>query len=301
MKKVFKWIGIVLGSLVGLILVLAAVFFLLGNSRLNKTYNFPADNIAVPTDAESIARGEHLTKMLCSGCHGADLSGVSNWFPPGPFGSMDSPNLTSGNGGVGQEYISDEEYVLAIRHGVDPEGKPIFMPAVVGFSFMSDEDLGAIIAYLKTVPPVDQERNGRNFSALAKIMMGAGLFGKLPVEAVSHTANVTAPVAGATVEYGQYLVAIGDCISCHGADLAGGPFPDPSISILAPNLTPGGELAKWSEQEFIAAMRTGIVPGGKAMDPNYMPWKEIGLASDDELKAMLMYLRSLPKLEQVTE
>ncbi len=301
MKKVFKWIGIVLGSLVGLILVLVAVFFLLGNSRLNKTYNFPPDNIAIPTDAESIARGEHMTRMLCSGCHGADLSGFADWFPPGPFGSMDAPNLTSGKGGIGQEYTSDEEYVFAMRHGVDPEGKPIFMPAVVGFSFMSDEDLGAIIAYLKTAPPVDQERNGRNFSALAKILFGAGLFGELPVEVVSHTAHVTAPAAGATVEYGQYLVTIGDCSSCHAKNLAGGPFPDPSVSILAPNLTPGGELAEWSDKEFIAAMRTGIVPGGKAMDPKYMPWKDFGLASDDELKAMFMYLQSLPKLEQATE
>ncbi len=300
MKKIFKWIGIVLGSLVGLILVLAAVFFLVGNSRLNKTYNFPPDNIVIPTDADSIARGEHLTKMLCSGCHGADLSGVANWFPPGPFGSMDAPNLTSGQGGIGDEFTSDEDYVLSIRHGVDPEGKAIYMPAVVGFSFMSDEDLGAIIAYLKTVPPVDQERNGRNFSVLTKIILGAGMFGELPVETVSHNAHVTAPAAGATVEYGQYLVAIGDCISCHGADMAGGPFPDPSVSILAPNLTPGGELAEWSDKAFIAAMKTGIVPGGEAMDPNYMPWKEIGLASDDELRAIFMYLQSLPKLETMT-
>lgn len=301
MKKVFKWIGIVFGSLVGLILALMAVFFLLGNSRLNKTYNFPPDNIAIPTDAESLARGEHLTKMLCSGCHGADLSGVADWFPPGPFGSMDAPNLTSGKGGIGDEFTSDEDYVLAIRHGVDPEGKPIFMPAVVGFSFMGDEDLGAIIAYLKTALPVDNQTSGQNFSALGKILIGAGLFGKLPVEEVSHAAHVTAPAAGVTVEYGQYLVTIGDCKSCHGAEFAGGPFPDPSVSILAPNLTPGGELAEWSEKGFIAAMQTGIEPDGKAMDPNYMPWKEIGLASDDELKAMLMYLRSLPKLEQVTE
>jgi mono/diheme cytochrome c family protein len=299
MKKIFKWIGIVLGSLVGLILVLAAVFYFIGNSRLNQTYDFPPDDITVPTDAASLARGEHWTKMHCTGCHGADLGGVTNWFPPGPFGSMDSANLTSGNGGIGQEYTSDEEYVLAIRHGVGPEGKPIYMPAVVALSSMSDEDLGALIAYLKTVPPVDRQTAGQKFSALGKILIGAGLFGKLPVEQVSHTAHITAPEQGVTVEYGQYLVNTGGCKDCHGEQLSGGPHPDPTVKIISPNLTPGGELVAWTDRDFIAAMRTGVTLSGHAMNPEYMPWKEIGLATNDELKAMFIYLQSLPKLEQV--
>ncbi len=301
MKKVFKWIGVVLGSLVGLLLVLSVAFFFIGNARLNKTYNFPLSGIVVPTDSASVALGEHLAKMLCAGCHGADLGGVIDWFPPGPFGSLDAANLTSGSGGIGQEFKADEDYVNAIRNGIDPEGKPIYMPAVTAFQYLSDEDLGAIIAYLKTVPPVDRQTNGQHFSALGKILIGAGAFGNLPVEDVNHAANVTAPAAGATVEYGQYLVAIGDCKSCHGQQLAGGPFPDPSVKVLSPNLTPGGELIAWSEQDFITAMRTGVTLSGHEMNPKYMPWKEIGLASDDELKAIFMYLQSLPKLPQAAE
>ena len=301
MKKVLKWIGIVLGSLVGLLLVLAVVFYFMGNARLNKTYSFPSSGIAVPTDAESLARGEHLTKMLCTGCHGTDLGGVIGWFPSGSFGSLDSANLTSGDDGIGQEFKTDDDYVNAIRNGIDPEGKPIYMPAVTAFQSMSDEDLGAIIAYLKTVSPVDRQTSGQNFSALGKILIGAGMFGNLPVEDASHEAHVTAPAAGATVEYGQYLVAIGDCRSCHGKELAGGPFPHPSVKNLLPNLTPGGELAAWSAEDFIAAMRTGVTPEKRPLIAQYMPWKEIGLASDDELRAMFMYLQSLPKLEQATK
>ncbi len=301
MKKIFKWIGIVLGSLVGLIIVLMVVFYFIGNSRLNKTYSFPPSGIVVPTDAESLARGEHLTKMLCSGCHSADLGGVVGWFPSGPFGSLDSANLTPGNGGIGQEFKTDDDYVNAIRNGIDPDGKPIYMPAVVAFQYMSDEDLGAIIAYLKTAPPVDRQTNGQHFSALAKVLIGAGAFGKLPVEDASHKAHVTAPAAGVTVEYGQYLVAIGDCRSCHGKELAGGPFPDPSVKILSPNLTPGGELAAWSEQDFITAMRTGVTPGGHELNPDYMPWKDLNMGTDDELMAIWLYLQSLPALEQTTQ
>ena len=301
MKKVFKWIGIVLGSLVGLILVLIAAFYILGSSRLNKTYTFPSDHVVVPNDADSIARGEHLTAMFCTGCHGEDLGGTENWFTDEALGRVDAPNLTSGQGGEGAEFESDEDWVRVLRHGVDPEGKPIFMPAVVGYAHLSNDDLGAIIAYLKTLPAVDHETEERNFTTLAKILVGAGQLGKLPVEAVSHNPNPPAPAAGATVEYGQYLVNVGDCSSCHGNELAGGPHPDPSVTILAPNLTPGGELVEWTEQDFLSFMRTGIEPDGEQMGTEYMPWKEIGLASDDELKAIFMYLQSLPKKEQATK
>ena len=103
MKKVFKWIGIVLGSLVGLILVAALTLFLMGNARLNKTYDFPATNLEIPTDAENLAYGKYRVETMCAGCHGPDLSGLENWFDGGPLGTIDSANLTSGEGGIGDE------------------------------------------------------------------------------------------------------------------------------------------------------------------------------------------------------
>ncbi len=196
MKKVFKWIGFVLGSLIGLFLLAALVLFLSGNARLNKTYDFPLSDITLPTDEASLEFGQHRAEVLCAGCHGADLSGVDNWFSAGPLGTIDSANLTSGEGGFGREATSVEDYVRAIRHGIDPEGKPLFMPAVVSTAFLSDEDLAAIIAYVKSVPPVDHVTHGENFTPLAKIMLAAGMLGKLPVESVSHATQVTAPEKG---------------------------------------------------------------------------------------------------------
>ena len=64
-----------------------------------------------------------------------------------------------------------------------------------------------------------------------------------------------------------------------------------------PNLTTGGEVAFWSEEEFIATMRTGVTPGGHQLN-EYMPWKYFGQMTDDELKAVWLYLQSLPALEQ---
>lgn len=176
MKKISKWVGIVLGSLVGLLLLTGVVLYFIGDARLNKTYDFPPSNIVLPTDEASIEYGKHRVESLCQGCHGADLSGVDNWFNAPPIGTIDSANLTSGEGGIGDEFTT-EDYVRAIRHGIDREGKPIFMPAVLSTAHLSDEDLGAIIAYLKTIPPVDHQTKERYFTPLARILLTAGILG----------------------------------------------------------------------------------------------------------------------------
>jgi cytochrome c5 len=300
LKNIFKWIGIVLGSLIGLLLVTGAVMYFIGNARLNKTYDFPPSNITIPTDAASIEYGKHRVETLCERCHGKDLSGIEKWFEVSPFGTIDSANLTGGEGGVGQEFTSDEDYVRAIRHGIDPNGKQIFMPAVVSTAHLSDQDLGSIIAYLKTVPPVDHKTNGINFTPLAKILLAAGVLPQFPAEEVSHEPHVTAPERGVTVEYGEYLVNINDCRACHGSNLNGGPFPDPIITLITPNLTPGGELGFWTEEQFTNTIRTGITPSGHQLS-DHMPWKEYRLFYDDEFKAIWLYLQSLPKLPQYTE
>ena len=298
--KVVKWLGIVLGSLVGLILVLAVGLYFVGESRLNKIYDIPPSNIIVPTDAASIETGRHRAEVLCQGCHGPDLGGIEGWFSAPQLGNIDSANLTSGEGGVGADFTT-EDFVRAIRHGIDREGKPIFMTAVTSTAHLSDDDLGAIIAYLKTVPPVDRTMKERYFTPLSKILFAAGMLGKMPAETVSHEARVAAPERGVTADYGKYLVTTHDCPICHSPDLNGGPFPDPTIKKVSPNLTPGGELAFWSEEDFIAAMRTGKTPSGYQLDPEFMPWNFYTRFHDEELKAIWLYLQSLPKLAQYTE
>lgn len=300
MIRILKWLGVVLGSLIGLLLVAGTVLYLIGNARMNKSYSFEPSNLTLPTDAESIAYGKHRAETLCQGCHGEDMGGIVTFFDGGPLGTMDSANLTSGDGGVGKTYTT-EDYVRAIRHGINREGKSIFMPAVVSTAYLSDEDLAAIIAYIQTLPPVDRKTNGKQFKPLAKILYALGVLGKMPVETVSHDIHVTAPDRGVTVEYGEYMVNTHDCRICHSASLNGGPHADPTIDRISPNLTPGGELAFWGEEDFINAIRKGITPSGHELDPALMPWKDYAFMTDDELKAIWLYLQTLPKLPQYTE
>jgi len=67
--------------------------------------------------------------------------------------------------------------------------------------------------------------------------------------------------------------------------------------VPSPNLTPGGELASWSEVDFFTAIRTGVTPSGHKLSEE-MPWQNFGQMTDDELKAVWLYLQSLPALPQ---
>ena len=120
----------------------------------------------------------------------------------------------------------------------------------------------------------------------------------LPAEEIDHTAprHIT-PEAGVTVEYGRYLAIT--CTGCHGSGFSGGPIPlAPPEFPPALNLTPGGELQGWTEGMFINTMRTGVTPSGHQLKNEYMPWMYFGQMTDEELKALFLFLRSLPATEQ---
>ncbi|MFQ5860486.1 MAG: c-type cytochrome, partial [Dehalococcoidia bacterium] len=157
MKRVLKWTGIGLAGLLGIVVVAAVVLYFLGGSRLNRSHDIQVENIAIPTDETAIARGRHLaeTVTVCQGCHGDNLGG-DVLFEESGIASVYASNLTSGRGGIGATY-SDADYVRAIRHGVNQEGRGLMIMHSDVFHNLSEEDLGAVIAYVKSVPPVDNE------------------------------------------------------------------------------------------------------------------------------------------------
>jgi mono/diheme cytochrome c family protein len=297
MKTILKWIGIVLGSLIGLVLVAAAVLYFKGNAMVNRTHSITPETISIPTDAASVERGKHFVKAICEDCHAADLSG--QLLLDAPFATIYSANLTPGKGGAGAEF-TDADWVRAIRHGVDNEGRGlIVMPAQVFWNF-NDQDLGEIIAYLKTLPPVDKEHPDPQANALGRIMIGAGMFGPaiVPANVIAHDQRPAVVPVGVDAAYGEYLVSVTGCHDCHGPALAGGKSTKPG-AINAPNLTPGGELRAWTDAQFINTIRTGVAPSGHALNPDEMPWQHFNSYSDDELKAIFLYLQSLPNTATV--
>lgn len=294
-KKALKWIGIVLAGLAGLLAVALVVLYLLGTNRLNKKYQISVESVPLTSDAASVQRGEHLaTIFMCSDCHTANMGGQVFYTVPGML-TIPTPNLTAGSGGIGASF-NDQDWVRAIRHGVSPDGQALFIMPSEAFHEMSDQDLGAVIAYIKSLPPVDNLMPGRRIEIMGRVMMGLGMFPPFAADQIDHAGPpLAAPQPGVTVEYGRYLTRI--CTGCHGADLNGAPFGPPGQEVPTPNLTPGGELGSWAEQDFVTTLRSGLTPGGHKLSDE-MPWKYFGQMTDDELKAVWMYLHSLPALKQ---
>jgi len=299
MKKFLKWFGLILVGLLVLITVIVFVLVRKAETMTTVVFDIAVTPVQIPEDAEAIATGEHWVKANCIGCHGTDLSG--GVFFEMPFAYMDASNLTSGKGGVGAVY-TDEDWVRAIRHGVNPAKRSLFIMPANYYWHLSDEDLGEIVAYLKSLPPVDKIVREPHFNLLGKAMAGAGIFGAQFVVAnnIRHDERPPAPVVGVTAEYGRYLLTATGCQDCHGQDLAGSKSSDPA-AMAAPNLTPGGNMQTWQVADFIEAIRTGTTPDGYQLDPMQMPWEHYGYYSDDELSAMFVYLQSLPALDTVVK
>ncbi len=292
MRKVFKWIGIILGVVLGLGILAISYIYIMTGARLNKTYNVQVASVEIPVEVPAIERGyPQVLLSFCRDCHGQNFAGQVMEDDP-MTARLVAPNLTSGKGGIGAVF-TPEDWVRAVRHGIDVDGTSlIVMPSEI-FNHLSDADLGYIIAYVRSQPPVDNELPKISIGPMGRLFVLQAPI--LAAELVDQDAPRPAePEPGITVEYGKYLTSI--CVVCHGEDYAGGEQVGAGL-----NITPGGDLANWTEADFFQAMRTGVRPDGKQLDQEMMPVRTTGLFTDDELKAIWLFMQSLPPLESKLE
>src|SRR5437764_7369307 len=149
MKRLLRWMGVGLASLVGALIVACTVVYMLSERMLRRTYDVPAVTLTVPTDAESIVEGQRLATVrgCFNGCHGKNAEGVVMFDQP-IIARVVAPDLTAA-----VRRYSDAELALIVRKGIRPDGHTLLiMPAEV-FGGMTDADLGRIIAFLKSLPP----------------------------------------------------------------------------------------------------------------------------------------------------
>ena len=251
MRRVLKWFGIVLGGLIGLLLVAAAVVWLLGGRVMNKRYNAPVVTaISIPTDSASLAEGERLAKIRgCPGCHEQDLAGTVLFEEPF-FGRFIGTNLTR----VVREY-TDTELIRAIRYGVKPNGRSVLgMPSSM-LNPLTDDDLGAIIGYVKSRPAVDRELPASRLELLGRFFLLRDA-SWMQADRIEMTADRSDPDPSDPASLGRYL-ALTSCTECHGTDLMG------DESIGSPSLV---IVAGYSEDQFSRLMRTGVPMDGRELD-----------------------------------
>jgi len=295
MKAILKWTSLLFGTLVGILILASLLFFALGQSRLKQTYTIPDESLVIPSDPGILNEGKRIFQYRgCEACHGEQLQGLVYLDNPA-IGQVITPNLTTGKGGIGSQR-TDEDLVRSIRHGVRPDGTPLlFMPSTE-FYYLNDKDLGSAIAYIRSVPPIDNEMPVSKLSVTGRMVMSITKeITFLPAELIPHEVprpNLVVP--GITPDYGEYLAL--SCKVCHGLTLSGGEIPGfPPEWPSAPNLTSGkgGRLPTWGEEGFIQILKTGQ-KHGRAINPDYMPWESYRHMTDDELRAVYAYLQSLP-------
>lgn len=284
-----KIVGKVLLGLVAVLGIAVGAIYALSTRALGKTYNVTPAPLTVAGDSATIARGEHLVEavVVCRDCHGEKLAGMA--MAMGPMGTFVAPNLTSGRGGVAG--AAEERWVRAVRHGVRTDGSPlIFMPSEA-YRYLSDADLGAILAYIRALPPVDTTLPATTVGPIGRLILARNPEQLVAAEVVDHgTARPAAVTPERTAAYGEYLANIAGCTSCHTATLKGGLQLGPPGTPPTADISGTGAIAQWTEEQFITTIRTGVRPDGRPINP-FMPWGGYRHMTDEELGAIFLFLR----------
>lgn len=303
---------IVLG--LGLLIVVGASSALVATElRWTRTFDAPYPEIAARTDAQTIARGKYLVfgAAACAYCHvpreqwtvldgGATPPLTGNHVFRLPFGEFYSPNLTPDEEtGIGRH--SDRTLARILRYGVRHDGRAAF--PLMSYHNLSDEDLIAVVSYLRSQPAVALRVPEHRLSRLGKALMAFAIEPVGPDSPPPH-----ASPAGPSVARGEYLAtAVSSCVECHTdrdarlGELVGPRFgggqrmdlaADPTKVAVPPNLTPDpttSPVGRWTEDAFLVRFRQGPLVEGTPM-----PWGAYARLTDDDMRSLYRYLRTLP-------
>lgn len=270
---------------------LAAVYGL-SALRLSRHYAVTVEPLPAPDGAGAQARGMHLLALAkCGECHGDDYGGRTMIDHP-MLGTLSGPNLTPGG-----RSRADAELVQAIRYGLRPDGRPLVgMPTAEHVHF-SDGELADIIAALRALPPIERETPPLTLGPVFRLLYLLDEIELVGVEKIDLQAGRPAAVPpGETRAYGEHLARTGGCYSCHGDALVGGVMAGaPPDYPPASNITPDPDvgIGRWSEADFVRALREGVRPDGSDIDPA-MPWRYTQQMTDAELRALWMHLQAVP-------
>ena len=289
-------IGKILGGILVVCLMILATIFVFSTQAINQHVAYTDASPPTLKDSAALVRGQHLSRAIskCVECHGNDLGGQVV-FDAMPMARVVAPNLTSGRGGIANDR-TDDDYLRAIRHGIGLGGRALVLMPAKNYWHMGDADVGSLIGYLRSVPPVDRELPATAFGLVGRVLLVKGdLTPMFEAKDMDHTARRGAPpAADTTAEYGHYLAEIGGCTGCHGPTLSGGSIPGaPPDAKPSANLTPEG-IGSWTEADFFKALREGVRPAGTAIDSTIMPIRLTREMTDLETKAIYMYLKTVP-------
>ncbi|MEL7121118.1 MAG: cytochrome c [Bacteroidota bacterium] len=307
--KVLKVLRNIFLSLLGIIL-LFIVYIQFG---YNVTYDIPFPEVEVSTDSTVLARGEYLVRgpAHCDGCHtnveriedlqaGVKLPLTGGRLFEMPFAKIYASNITPDDEtGIGRR--TDAELARTLKYSVDADGHSIL--PLMPYTNMNDDDIAAIISYLRSQEPRRNEVSKSTYNLMGKVVKR--FFLKPTKEDPTIAKNVDPEN---TLAYGRYLsLSVANCVGCHtsfdmqtmtydGPHFSGGlEMPEKIHVFSTPNLTPDtktGHMANWTETQFVQRFRAGRV-----YEDSPMPWESYAKMSDKDLKAIYQLLMSLDPVE----
>ena len=316
MKKALKILGMVVAAV---IVVIGVAVGYAGATALGRL-QFPdtkLPSVQASTDPAVIEQGRYLVHSTahCSQCHSTDdrphpekiktsplRGGLA--FKMGPLGTRYAPNLTPHATGIASR--SDAELARTIKTGVLHSGELSFFMRIAA-AVPSDEDVVAILSYLRSTKPETNEVPNGEWKLFGKVLLTYA-FPPLTPRTDPPPKHVP-PSETPSVERGKYLAEnLMLCTTCHTkmdektfkrfGPVAGGSLPDRShgdddgdMEFVAPNLTshPTGITGKMDEAAFVARLRAG-----RAFKSSIMPWENFSTATDADLKSVYLFLKSLP-------
>lgn len=309
--KIIKYLSIAIGTIV-LIVVLSVVYIWFSEPDVGEP-----PLLSLERSPKRIERGEYLANhvAVCMDCHskrdwsvfsgpiikGSEGSGGEKFAKEAGFpGTIYSTNLTP----YGLSSWTDGEIYRAVTAGVGKDGRALF--PVMGyhrFGRMDKEDIHSIIAYLRTLPAIE------NDVPIADLDFPVSLLNRLSPQPASHQQK---PSPDDTIQYGAYLVNAAGCVDCHsrqdqgrivaGSEFGGGmEFRQPTGVIRAPNITMHRKtgIGDWTEELFVSRFRgytDSVYHPQKLSDGGLnspMPWTMYAGMHIDDLKAIYAYLKSI--------
>ena len=309
MKKFLKVVGIILGVIV-LLIAAVLIFF---NVKGGPTYEVEAPDMSIQADSAMLARGEYIVSLNCAKCHGEQNMSGQFMEDAGPWGKVYSPNITQHQEfGIGN--YSEGELAFLLRTGIMRDGK-LVIPIMPKFNHLGDDDLKAVIAYLKSdnklVAPSDEQQPSIKPTLLGKVLMN------LAVKPIPYpTESISAPPTSEQVAHGKYMsTALIHCYHCHSAGYEVVDDIDPENSegylgggtlvenlqnhgekVVASNITPHPDhgIGNWTADQFANAVRYGQGADGQPLS-HAMP--RFTNMTEEDAKAIFAYFQTIPPLE----
>ncbi|HLA71313.1 MAG TPA: c-type cytochrome [Steroidobacteraceae bacterium] len=277
MKKFLKWTGFVVAGLVGIALISAVYVYFASESEFARRYEAAAPAMPnIPTDPVAIEEGGRLARMRgCQACHGEQLTGAVPVDIPN-VARFTAPNLTG--------KFSEAELVTAIRTGVKRDGTSTWLMPSVMFAHMTDEDLGRIVAYVRSRTANTGMEGGAEMRPIGRAIVAKGDFLPSAREVAELEETAMEFDSADPLSHGRYLV-MNLCSECHGQDLKGRP-----VAHNAPNLA---VVKAYSTEAFASFMKDGKALGGRELELMSQTARDrFSIMTPEEVSAMYAFLQA---------